>query len=43
VVRDAIRLIRDLFRIRRRGRQGGYEVTAADMPPTLVGAPPRVA
>src|SRR5262249_14884623 len=30
VVRDATRLLRDLFRIRRRARQGGYEVTAAD-------------
>jgi hypothetical protein len=43
VVRDATRLLRDLFRIRRRGRRGGYEVTAVDMPPTLTGPQPRVA
>jgi dolichyl-phosphate beta-glucosyltransferase len=42
VVRDAVRLMRDLFRIRRRGRRGGYEVTAADVPPTLATAQPRV-
>jgi dolichyl-phosphate beta-glucosyltransferase len=42
VVRDAFRLVRDLFRIRRRARRGGYEVTAADVPPTLVVAPPQV-
>ena len=36
VVRDTWRLVRDLFRIRRIGRAGGYEVTAAEMPPTLV-------
>jgi dolichyl-phosphate beta-glucosyltransferase len=43
VVRDATRLFRDLFRIRRRGRRGGYEVTAVDMPPTLISPQPRVA
>ncbi|HKY14391.1 MAG TPA: glycosyltransferase [Microthrixaceae bacterium] len=37
VVRDALRLVRDLFRIRRQGRAGGYEVTAADLPSTLDG------
>jgi dolichyl-phosphate beta-glucosyltransferase len=36
VVRDTWRLVRDLFRIRRIGRRGGYEVPAADMPPTLL-------
>jgi glycosyltransferase involved in cell wall biosynthesis len=43
VARDAVRLIRDLFRIRRRGRRGGYEVTAVDIPPTLINPQPRVA
>jgi putative flippase GtrA len=36
VVRDTWRLVRDLFRIRRIGRRGGYEVSIADMPPTLL-------
>jgi len=36
VVRDTWRLVRDLFRIRRTGRRGGYEVSVADMPPTLL-------
>lgn len=36
VVRDTWRLVRDLFRIRRIGRAGGYETSAADVPPTLV-------
>jgi len=39
VVRDTWRLVRDLFRIRRIGRTGGYETSAADLPPTL--ADPR--
>jgi dolichyl-phosphate beta-glucosyltransferase len=38
VVRDTWRLVRDLFRIRRTGRRGGYEVSVADMPPTLLEA-----
>jgi dolichyl-phosphate beta-glucosyltransferase len=37
VVRDAARLVRDLFRIRRMGRAGGYEVDDGDWPATLVG------
>jgi dolichyl-phosphate beta-glucosyltransferase len=36
VVRDTWRLVRDLFRIRRVGRSGGYELSVADVPPTLV-------
>jgi hypothetical protein len=36
VVRDTWRLLRDLFRIRRVGRAGGYEISVADVPPTLV-------
>jgi dolichyl-phosphate beta-glucosyltransferase len=36
VVRDTWRLLRDLFRIRRIGRAGGYEISVADVPPTLV-------
>lgn len=36
VVRDASRLVRDLFRIRAIGRSGGYELSVADLPPTLV-------
>jgi glycosyltransferase involved in cell wall biosynthesis len=36
VVRDTWRLLRDLFRIRRIGRAGGYEISVADMPPTLI-------
>lgn len=37
VVRDTWRLVRDLFRIRRIGRSGGYETSAADLPATLTG------
>jgi dolichyl-phosphate beta-glucosyltransferase len=40
VVRDTARLVRDLFRIRRTGRSGGYEISVADLPPSLV-EPPR--
>jgi putative flippase GtrA len=36
VVRDAVRLVRDLFRIRRAGRAGRYEISVADLPPTLL-------
>jgi len=36
VVRDTWRLMRDLFRIRRTGRSGGYEISVADVPPTLI-------
>lgn len=36
VVRDTWRLVRDLFRIRRIGRSGGYETSVADLPPSLV-------
>ena len=32
VLRDAIRLVRDLFRIRRAGRIGYYEASAAELP-----------
>jgi putative flippase GtrA len=32
VVRDTARLVRDLFRIRRIGRAGGYAIPAADLP-----------
>lgn len=35
VVRDAARLVRDLFRIRRRSRTGGYEADPQEMPPTI--------
>lgn len=35
VARDALRLIRDLFRIRRWARLGHYEVDAADLPARL--------
>jgi putative flippase GtrA len=35
VARDATRLVRDLFRIRAIGRGGGYELSVADLPPTL--------
>jgi putative flippase GtrA len=38
VVRDALRLVRDLFRIRARSRSGGYEISVADLPPTLATA-----
>ena len=38
VARDALRLIRDLFRIRARSRSGGYEISVADLPPTLATA-----
>ncbi len=37
VVRDAARMVRDLFRIRRIGRAGGYEVPEDEWPATLVG------
>ena len=36
VARDATRLVRDLFRVRAIGRAGGYEVSVADVPPSLV-------
>ena len=36
VVRDAARLVRDLFRIRGAGRAGRYEISVADLPPTLL-------
>lgn len=35
VVRDAARLVRDLFRIRRRARTGGYEADPEELPPTI--------
>ena len=35
VARDAVRMIRDLFRIRSRSRAGVYEVGVGDLPPTL--------
>ncbi len=35
VVRDAARLLRDLFRIRARSRAGGYELGDAELPTTL--------
>ena len=35
VVRDAVRMVRDLFRVRAAGRAGAYEVSLADLPPTL--------
>jgi putative flippase GtrA len=38
VVRDAARLVRDLFRIRARSVAGGYEISVADLPPTLATA-----
>ncbi len=37
VARDTWRLIRDLFRIRRFGRRGGYEIASGALPPTLGG------
>jgi putative flippase GtrA len=36
VVRDTWRLLRDLFRIRRIGRSGGYEISIGDVPATLI-------
>ncbi len=35
VARDAVRMIRDLFRIRARSRAGVYELAVDDLPPTL--------
>lgn len=40
VGRDAARLVRDLFRIRRRARIGGYEADLAELPPRSDGAEP---
>jgi hypothetical protein len=39
VVRDAARLVRDLFRVRRHALDGGYELREGERPPTLDGEP----
>ena len=41
VARDAARLVRDLFRIRRRARLGAYEADPSELPPRSTGAGPH--
>lgn len=40
VIRDASRLVRDLFRIRRRAVDGGYELDPGELPESLQAGPP---